>query len=68
MEALRRRHEKYNEAVAAVKELERQGRALLLAPADIDGMSTLTRNSMAMERLYGYGYQDGAKLQAFFSA
>ena len=68
MEALRRRHEKYNEAVAAVKELERQGRALLLAPADIDGMSTLTRNPMAMERLYGYGYQDGAKLQAFFSA
>lgn len=67
LEALTHRHEKYNQAVAEVKELERQGKALLLAPADIDGMSTLKRSEFAMERLYGYGYQDGAKIAAFLS-
>ena len=43
------------------------GNVLLLAPRDIDGMSTLSKNEMAMERLYGYGYQDGAKLERFLS-
>ena len=53
--------------VEEVLELECQGKALLLAPADIDGISTLRRNGLAMDRLYGYGYQDGAKLEAFLS-
>ena len=43
------------------------GKALLLAPADIDGISTLKRNGLAMDRLYGYGYQDGTKLEAFLN-
>lgn len=68
MEALSHRHERYNEAVAAIGKLEQEGRALLLAPADIDGISTLRRNSMAMERLYGYGLQDGEKAAAFLAA
>lgn len=68
MESLRRRHIVYNEAVAEVKRLEGEGKALLLAPSDIDGMSTLTRNEMAMERLYGYGYQDGARIADFLGA
>lgn len=66
-EALQHRHEVYNRQVAQVKELERQGKALLLAPADIEGMSTLRINELAMERLYGYGYQDGAKAAAFLA-
>ena len=68
MESLRRRHIVYNEAVAEVKRLEGEGKALLLAPSDIDGMSTLTRNEMAMERLYGYGYQDGTRIADFLDA
>ena len=67
LEALERRHIRYNEEVAAVKALEREGKALLLAPADIEGMSTLRVNELAMERLYGYGYQDGAKIAAFLT-
>ena len=65
--ALQRRHEVYNRQVAEVKELEAQGRALLLGPADIEGMSTLRHNDFAMERLYGYGYQDGRKAAAFLA-
>ena len=68
LEALLRRHLVYNQALDELAELEKQGRALVLAPADIDGISTLRRNAMAMERLYGYGYQDGAKLERFLSA
>lgn len=66
-QALQHRHEVYNRQVAQVKELERQGRALLLAPLDIEGMSTLRHNEFAMGRLYGYGYQDGAKAAAFLT-
>ena len=65
--ALERRHLVYNQQVAEVKQLEAQGKALLLAPADIDGISTLHRDTFAMERLYGYGYQDGAKIAAFLA-
>ena len=62
------RAEGYNRKGAALLDLERQGRALVLAPADIGGISTLRRNAKAMERLYGYGYQDGARLEAFLGA
>ena len=67
LEALLKRHLNYNQAVEEVLALEEQGKALLLAPADIDGISTLRRNGLALDRLYGYGYQDGAKLEAFLS-
>ncbi|WP_186564614.1 patatin-like phospholipase family protein [Lawsonibacter celer] len=68
LESLKQRHIRYNEAVSELKRLEAEGKALLLAPADIDGMSTLTRNEMAMERLYGYGYQDAAKIAGFLES
>lgn len=63
--ALIRRAVRYNQDVAAVKELEREGKALLLAPSDIKGMSTLTRDRAAVERLYRMGYDQGPKLMAF---
>lgn len=67
MESLSHRHQRYNRAVAAIKELEQEGKALLLGPADIDGIDTLRRNPLAMERLYGYGIQDGEKAAAFLT-
>ncbi len=67
LEALLQRHLRYNQAVEELLELEKQGKALLLAPADIEGISTLRRNGLAMDRLYGYGYQDGARLEAFLA-
>lgn len=66
--ALERRHIRYNQAVAEVKELEREGRALLVAPADIQGMSTLKRDRAAIERLYRMGYAAGPRILRFARA
>ena len=63
--ALLRRAVRYNRDVEIVKELERQGKALLVAPSDIEGMSTLKRDKAAIERLYQMGYADGEKVLAF---
>lgn len=63
--ALLRRSARYNRDVAAVRELEKEGKALLLAPRDIGGMSTLTKDKEAMERLYQMGYEQGPKIMAF---
>ena len=62
---LHRRSIRYNRDVAAVKELEREGRALLVAPSDISGMSTLTRDKDAILRLYQMGYDQGSKVLEF---
>lgn len=63
--ALLRRSARYNRDVAAVKELEKEGKALLIAPADIGGMATLTRDKAAVERLYHMGYDQGPRLMEF---
>ena len=63
--ALLRRSARYNRDVAAVKELEQEGKALLVAPADIGGMSTLTKDREAMERLYRMGYDQGKRVLEF---
>lgn len=63
--ALKRRPVRYNTDVAAVKALEAEGKALLMAPSDIGKMSTLTRDKAAVERLYQMGYADGEKVLEF---
>ena len=63
--ALLRRSVRYNTDVAAVKALEQAGRALLIAPSDIAGMATLTKDRAAVERLYHMGYAEGAKVLEF---
>lgn len=63
--ALERRHARYNQAVAEVKELERRGKALLVAPADIQGMRTLKKDRLAIKRLYQMGYAAGPRVLRF---
>ena len=63
--ALLRRPARYNRDVAAVKELEKEGKALIIAPADIGGMATLTKDKEAVERLYHMGYEQGQRLMEF---
>ena len=65
--ALLRRSARYNRDVAAVKELEREGKALLIAPTDIGGMATLTKDREAVERLYHMGYGEGPKIMEFIA-
>lgn len=63
--ALLRRAPRYNRDLAAVGELERAGKALIIAPSDIAGMDTLTRDKAAVERLYQMGYDQGPRLLEF---
>jgi len=63
--ALLRRPARYNRDLDAVKELEKEGKTLLVAPSDIAGMSTLTRDKEAIERLYRMGYEEGPRVLEF---
>ena len=65
--ALLRRSARYNRDLDAVKDLEKEGKALVVAPADISGMSTLTRDKEAIVRLYQMGYDQGPRVLEFAS-
>lgn len=64
-EKLRQRANVYNAGVALAQEYARQGKALIVAPADTCDVSTLSRDPANMKRLYDKGYADGAKIKAF---
>lgn len=65
--ALRERARRYNEGVARTKELEAEGRVLIVAPDDTCGVSTLTRDKEKLYALYAKGYADGAAVAGFVS-
>jgi len=65
--ALNERHFRYNKAVRILKEYEKNGRVLIIAPSDITGMKTLTKDKAVIERLYQYGYEDGRKVADFYN-
>ena len=60
-----RRADLYNFQMDKVKELEEEGKMLLLAPKDLAGMTTLKRDRDAMERLYSYGINDAERIKDF---
>ena len=62
---LRLRAQRYNEGVAFAKELEKQGKAVIVAPDTIGDMSTLTKDKQALYTLYRKGYVDNEKLVPF---
>lgn len=68
IDALQQRHLKYNRALDELEELQKEGKALLIAPESIFGMSTLKMDMDAVERLYRTGYEDGEKVKAFIGA
>lgn len=61
-ERLRLRAQMYNEGVALAKQYESEGKALIVAPDDTCGVSTLTRDFDALDKLYHKGYADGVKI------
>ncbi len=63
--ALRALH--YNQEVKKAREYARQGKALLVAPQDTCGVSTLCRDADALRRLYRRGYTDGARIVPFIN-
>ena len=62
---IERRHEVYNRSMLEILKLEKQGKALLVAPSDSCGVDTLTRDKDAFMRLYQKGYEDGATVEKF---
>ena len=66
-EAWARRGEKYNRELLEVMELEKQGKALIVAPRDIGKLKTLSQDHEALEDLYRQGYEEGAKVVEFFA-
>ncbi len=55
----------YNESLDFLKKLEVQGKALILAPDDCCGISTLTHKKENIEALYRKGYEDAEKVKEF---
>lgn len=64
---LRTRVERYNEGVALAKRYQEKGRLLLIAPDDLCGVDTLTRDRTAMMRLYQKGRRDAQAIAGFLS-
>jgi len=64
---LAQRAQRYNDSVALAKSYAHDGKALIVAPDDTCGVSTLSRDADALRRLYEKGYQDGAKIVPFIS-
>lgn len=62
MEEIATRLDRYNEEVAEIKEMEKKGKALIIAPEEGYGVDTLTKNKTAFKNLYEEGYRDAAKI------
>ncbi len=66
-EKLRQRAEHYNSGVAHAKKYEELGKALIVAPDNTCGVSTLTRDSEPLKQLYQKGLKDGERIKAFLT-
>lgn len=55
----------YSKQLENALKLQEEGRALILAPDDIMGLGTLTRDKDKLVKLYEKGYSDAQKIKAF---
>ena len=55
----------YSKQLGEVLQLQESGKALILAPDDIMGLGTLTRDKEKLLKLYEKGYTDAAKIKTF---
>ncbi len=62
------RAHRYNASVEKAKGLERQGKALIIAPDDISGLSTLKKDKQALQALYEKGLRDGQAIGPFLGS
>jgi len=67
-ECLHARAEKYNRDVSRAKELEKEGRVIIVAPENTEGVDTLKRDKGAFYRLYSRGYSDGHAVREYLSS
>ena len=64
-EAIRGRAELYNRQLRRAKVYEEQGRLCLISPDSIGGMSTLTKDRVAILTLYAKGKRDAEAIRTF---
>jgi predicted patatin/cPLA2 family phospholipase len=62
---MKQRADNYNALLDRAVKLEQQGKILIIAPDDICGMDTLTRDKEAMDRFYKKGLQDGGAISHY---
>ena len=65
---MRRRYKTYNDGVARAQALQAQGKVLIIAPDDICGLSTLTKDREKLQRMYDKGVRDAQAIPAFLNA
>lgn len=61
-------HNMYNNGIEELLELERQGKVLVVDPAECFGVDTIKRDKVGMQKLYELGYADGKKIEDFVNA
>lgn len=64
-EGMLKRPERYNRGVDLAMNLEKEGKALIIAPADIGDMKTLTKDKSAIKDMYMQGYMLAGRIKAF---
>jgi len=58
-------NEVYLESVAKALELQNRGKVLIIAPDDIGGLKTLSKDVSVLKKLYIKGYHDARKIKEF---
>ncbi len=64
-ECMRTRYKRYNDGIARAKALQAQGKLLIIAPDDICGLSTLTKDREKLQMMYDKGVRDAMGIRAF---
>lgn len=67
-EQLAARAGKYNAGVERALELQRQGKVLVVAPDDVCGVGTLTKDPAPLKKLYDKGYAAASRIAEFLAA
>lgn len=67
-EGLVKRAENYNKAIDFIKELQKQGKVLILSPSEVYGLDTLTRNKESMKKLYEDGKRDAKQIKEWLKS
>ncbi|MBR3738414.1 MAG: patatin family protein, partial [Eubacterium sp.] len=64
-EAVDKMTDKYTKTLTKALELQEEGKVLIIAPDDIFGMKTLTKDVDKLNALYEKGYKDAEKIKDF---
>jgi predicted patatin/cPLA2 family phospholipase len=67
-ERLLNRYKTYNDEVALAKQLEKEGRALIIAPESLYGLNTLSKSYEGLERMYRAGYSAAESIARFLAS